>query len=122
MFSIKRREKVKMNFEGSPQCGNAGDMKFDVTVEGFGANLDSDGFVFDSVNLFELFNVIQRGRWSGSCEGIGIFCAHWLMAKDSGVEWVVTTIVTERGNQLTITIDRSEFKEKIFSAFSIKQL
>ena len=106
MFSIKRKEKVQMNFIGSPQCGNAGDMKFTVDVEGFGYKLDNNGFVFDSFHLFDLFNELRKGQWSGSCEGIGLFCAQWLFDKDQGVEGVSVTVTTESTNQLTIQVSR----------------
>lgn len=107
MFSIKRKEKVLMNFIGSPQCGNAGDMKFTVEVEGFGDELDSNGFVFDSFHLFDLFKELQTGRWSGSCEGIGIFCAEWLLKKEPGVVSVKVVVTTESTNQLTIHLNRT---------------
>lgn len=120
MFSIKRKEKVLMNFIGSPQCGNAGDMKFTVEVEGFGDKLDSQGFVFDSFHLFDLFKELQTGRWSGSCEGIGIFCAKWLFDKDPGVNFVEVTVTTESTNQLQIQIQRSEIY--IFEGHAIKRI
>lgn len=104
MFSITRKQKVKMNFIGSPQCGNAGDMKFTVEVKGTGFELDSQGFVFDSFHLFELFKELESGHWSGSCEGIGVFCAEWLFAKDPGVAVVGVNVTTESGNVLTITL------------------
>lgn len=105
-FSIRRREKIQMNFTGSPQCGNAGDMNFDISVTGMGAQLDENGFVFDSVHLAELFDVLREGRWHGSCEGIGLFCAKWLFERDAGMYSVETEIITESGNRLWIYVDK----------------
>lgn len=116
MFSIKRQEKLKMNFTGSPQCGNAGDMKFTISVEGFGETLDSDGFVFDSALLFELFMELKKGQWSGSCEAIGVYCCQWLFRKTVFVTEVVATITTESTNVLTIRLkygDMHRYLDKV---------
>ena len=107
MFSIKRQEKIKMNFTGSPQCGNAGDMKFTISVEGFGETLDSDGFVFDSALLFELFMDLKKGRWSGSCEAIGVYCCEWLLHRSPAVYRVEVKVTTESTNVLTINLTRN---------------
>ena len=108
MFSIKRQEKLKMNFTGSPQCGNAGDMKFTISVEGFGETLDSDGFVFDSALLFELFTELRKGRWSGSCEAIGVYCCQWLFRATPWLRRVTVTVTTESTNVLTISLNADE--------------
>lgn len=113
IFSIRRKQKVKMNFTGSPQCGNAGDMKFEIDVVVSGANLDKNGFLFDSHLLFEVFNILTdpARRWNGSCEGIGLWVAQFFLVRGKHsplVESVSTTITTESGNQLTITIGRDD--------------
>ncbi len=116
MFSIKgTRKKLQMNFTGSPQCGNAGDMKFTISVEGFGSTLDSQGFVFDSYSLHDLFSDLTRWRWSGSCEGIGVYCAAWLFDKEPSVTHLTVRVITESTNELTISLYRDEigkFREK----------
>lgn len=114
-FSIHRKEKIKMNFEGSPQCGNAGDMKFEIGIEGTGNTLDSQAFVFDSMSLFELFMELKKGKWHGSCEGIGVYCANWLFNKEPTVLFITVKVTTESTNTLTITLDRKGAKEVIHS-------
>ncbi len=121
MFSIKgTRRKMQMNFTGSPQCGNAGDLKFTVSIEGKGNTLDSDGFVFDSVSLHDLFEELQRGHWRGSCEGIGVYCCEWLFKREPSVNSVKVTIVTESTNELTIELYRGQSGE--FADKAIKQV
>lgn len=121
VYSIKRQEKVTMNFEGSPQCGNAGDMKFQISVEGRGYDLDNSGFVFDSAHLARLFMQLKKGKWHGSCEGIGLYCSRWLYDADPGVASATVTITTESTNVLSITTSRYDL-DKEWSKLSDKAI